>query len=746
VRSRAAFVLALVATTLATPVLAGFAGTDLFIPMAGRGVGAYPSNWFTTVYLYNPNPTAVTVDLSFLERNKDNVATAPPKFTDTLAPGETRIYENIVETSFGRTGTVYGAVRIQCIQKVVASTRVYSKESDSAPLTQSFGQDFAATPASFAIGLNESTDILGGYTTQPYQDSQARFNIGCVETTGVGSATVRWIARDASGQEQKHYDRLVPRLSQTQGFFHDYFTGVDLTNARISANVIAGSGKVICYGSLVTNDKTFPKPVQDPTTFEMVYPDKLLGIATVQHDATLKGDGTAGALLGITDQGVGTQQLADAAVTDAKVGNGIAYTKLSGAPATLPPSGPAAGALAGTYPNPGIGDHQVTQAKLFAQTATAGQVLATNGTELQWQKDGLTLPYAGVVAPHGVGFDVWRTLDEEGAGFTAIKGRAGHTDLLIPAAQVGVMGLVDQGFGVRGEAEKGTGVYGGSKDDVGVYGVGSNSGVEGWGVGYGVFGQSVRDWPNGPTGYLAGPYGANGTFGDFEGYLGFSDTGVVGKHKGSSNQGHLGRTDKGVWGRAFSSGGIGVHGESSNGVGVYGSSGGAYAGVHGFSTSKAGVWGESTSDAGLLGTTSTGYAGYFIGRLLNTNLAGSGEQAVCADSAGVLKRCASDARLKKDVAEISSEIDVTAALAGLRPMAFTWDTSQDRAANSGDRREIGLIAQEVETVLPHVVSTGADGYKSVDYAKLTALLIEVAKAQQARIDALERRLAAVENR
>jgi hypothetical protein len=36
-------------------------------------------------------------------------------------------------------------------------------------------------------------------------------------------------------------------------------------------------------------------------------------------------------------------------------------------------------------------------------------------------------------------------------------------------------------------------------------------------------------------------------------------------------------------------------------------------------------------------------------------------------------------------------------------VAFDWDTSQERARSPGDRREIDLIAQEVEAVLPHVV-------------------------------------------
>jgi hypothetical protein len=850
-RVRCVIVLTLVAAAAATPVLAGFAGTDLFIPMAGRGVGAYPSNWFTTVYVFNPNATAVSVDLTFLERNKDNVAVSPPKVTDTLAPGETKVYENIVETTFGKSGTVYGAVRLHCASKVVATARVYSKDSADAPLTQSFGQDFAATPASFAIGNGESTEILGGYTTQPPQDSEARYNIGCVETTGLGSAMVHWVARDADGVERGHYDRSVPRLSQTQGFFHDYFTGVELTNARISASVISGSGKVICYGSLVTNDKEFPKPVQDPTTFEMVYPEKLLGIATVQHDPTLKGDGTAGSLLGINDGAVSQGKLSATDGTAGQVlgtdgtglqwkddglklpfagsvgalehaafwvtntaengagvlgagttgvygngsvrgvwgdsaaasgvegssvtGTGVLGTSTSGwgvhgestsgdgvvgmaaavGKAGVLGSNPnpdgwagrfvgkvaIAGDLActecvhggdiatGSVGEPQLADGSVSKGKLIATGAAAGRVLGSNGTALEWREDSLTLPFfreflAGVSPFNGGEGAVLAIAAPSGSMSprqNAILGSGTCSGVL--GMQYGEVGIALCGSGVSGYARSGYGVAGSTDGGRGVLGVSFAGGIE-------------------TSGFLGGDQGAGGKKGSFEGYLGYSDTGVLGKHTGSSNQGHLGRSDKGVWGRAFTAGGIGVHGESSNGEGVYGSGGGAHAGVHGFSTSKAGVWGESTSDAGILGTTTTGYAGYFIGRLLNTNLSSGSEHSVCADSNGVLVNCGtSDVRLKREVVDLSSEIDVASALRRLRAVAYSWDASQERARSLGDRREIGLIAQEVEAVLPQVVDTGADGYKAIDYARLTALLIEVAKAQQQEIEALKTAIA-----
>ena len=74
-------------------------------------------------------------------------------------------------------------------------------------------------------------------------------------------------------------------------------------------------------------------------------------------------------------------------------------------------------------------------------------------------------------------------------------------------------------------------------------------------------------------------------------------------------------------------------------------------------------------------------------------------------------------------------------LQGLRGVSFNW---KDNAQNANT--QIGLIAQEVEKVLPELVSTDSDGYKSIAYGKLTAVLVEAIKAQQLQIERLENRI------
>ena len=72
----------------------------------------------------------------------------------------------------------------------------------------------------------------------------------------------------------------------------------------------------------------------------------------------------------------------------------------------------------------------------------------------------------------------------------------------------------------------------------------------------------------------------------------------------------------------------------------------------------------------------------------------------------------------------------------LRGVDFTWKDS--------GKADAGVIAQEVEAVAPHWVAENAEGTKAVDYGKLSALLIQAVKEQQATIDELRRDVAALQ--
>ena len=89
----------------------------------------------------------------------------------------------------------------------------------------------------------------------------------------------------------------------------------------------------------------------------------------------------------------------------------------------------------------------------------------------------------------------------------------------------------------------------------------------------------------------------------------------------------------------------------------------------------------------------------------------------------------SDATLKTNVETLTGSLD---AVKSLRGVSFDW------LENGGS--EIGVIAQEVEDVLPDVVNTNEDGIKSVKYGNMVAVLIEAMKEQQAQIDELKTQL------
>jgi hypothetical protein len=105
--------------------------------------------------------------------------------------------------------------------------------------------------------------------------------------------------------------------------------------------------------------------------------------------------------------------------------------------------------------------------------------------------------------------------------------------------------------------------------------------------------------------------------------------------------------------------------------------------------------------------------------------------------------CTSDRRFKTILAPITSALDKIKRLSGV---LFTWKRAEFPDRNFPEGTQIGLIAQDVEKVLPELVHTADDGYKSLSYDKLTAVLVEAVKEQQKTIESLEQRIKVLEAR
>ncbi len=97
----------------------------------------------------------------------------------------------------------------------------------------------------------------------------------------------------------------------------------------------------------------------------------------------------------------------------------------------------------------------------------------------------------------------------------------------------------------------------------------------------------------------------------------------------------------------------------------------------------------------------------------------------------------SDLRLKKDISPLG---EVTGKLQYIHPVYFKYkDIRYDPV-----RRRIGFIAQDVEKMFPELVNKDNKGYLSIDYSKMSAVLLQAIKEQQQTIVELQKKIAAME--
>ncbi len=99
----------------------------------------------------------------------------------------------------------------------------------------------------------------------------------------------------------------------------------------------------------------------------------------------------------------------------------------------------------------------------------------------------------------------------------------------------------------------------------------------------------------------------------------------------------------------------------------------------------------------------------------------------------------SDQRLKQDIRPLTNALALVQRLHGRR---YQWNALGVQRGGQAHAEQVGVLAQELEQVLPELVHTGTDGYKAVNYAQLTPVLIEAIKEQQQQMEVLKAQLAA----
>ncbi len=134
--------------------------------------------------------------------------------------------------------------------------------------------------------------------------------------------------------------------------------------------------------------------------------------------------------------------------------------------------------------------------------------------------------------------------------------------------------------------------------------------------------------------------------------------------------------------------------------------------------------------------------GYYFGGIKEFNLEEI-EAEVLNDSVYLDVFAGSDVRFKENVEPLENSIDKIMALTAMK---YDYNTASFPNKNFSNRKQIGLMAQSVEKVLPELVATDKDGYKAINYAHLTPVLADAVKQLTKKIELLEKKIEDLESK
>lgn len=102
----------------------------------------------------------------------------------------------------------------------------------------------------------------------------------------------------------------------------------------------------------------------------------------------------------------------------------------------------------------------------------------------------------------------------------------------------------------------------------------------------------------------------------------------------------------------------------------------------------------------------------------------------------------SDQRLKSNIVPLTNVLEKIQQIHGV---SFDWNATYASLGYSTERRQIGVLAQEVQRVFPELVTKwGTHDYLGLDYSRLSAVLVEAVKELAAHNEALSQRVQALE--
>jgi hypothetical protein len=110
--------------------------------------------------------------------------------------------------------------------------------------------------------------------------------------------------------------------------------------------------------------------------------------------------------------------------------------------------------------------------------------------------------------------------------------------------------------------------------------------------------------------------------------------------------------------------------------------------------------------------------------------------SISVTASGTTYNTTSDIRLKQDI----EPLEATDKLMAMNPVSYAWKADPDGP------RSMGFIAQEMQELMPEAVSTGDndDAMMSMDYGRITPILVSALQDAHRKIEQLEQRIADME--